>query len=546
MISNTEGLQLQDNGTLESQTSYTDSSIGEEADATSNTVSGDDIVEFATRATWKALFLQNFDPWKFRPRDWQEPSPVSADALYLSCINLGLLGTDPANIARPLAGEVDESYSLSVTQQGVATISANTSIGLSRSLTTFTQLFYAHSDQQNVYTPLAPVSIFDAPRFAHRGLNLDVSRSYYPVSDIKRQISACAYTKMNRFHLHATDSQAWPLEIPSLPSVSERGAYRPHLVYSKDDFAHLQRYAALQGVEMITEIDMPGHTSSIAYSFPELIAAFNMQPDWTVYANDPPSGTLKLNSPAVRTFIQTLFNGVLPRVQPFSSYFHTGGDEVNVNAYLLDETVKSNDSAVLTPLMQAFIDHAHGLIRAQGLAPIVWEEMLLKWKLNLASDVVVQAWRSSKSVADIVATGHKVIAGNYDFWVSFFFCSFSLLDMHFIKNTDYTLSISCTNINEIVPLLRHRPIHQLRAVRQRALLAFYRLLCALQELACDLLVRSASRRALRPAAPCHRRRSTHVVAASRSHERGPDGVAARRRRRRGAVERRQRRARSQP
>ncbi|EOA83554.1 glycoside hydrolase family 20 protein [Exserohilum turcica Et28A] len=299
---------MRDNGTLESQTSYTDSSIGEEADATSNTVSGDDIVEFATRATWKALFLQNFDPWKFRPRDWQEPSPVSADALYLSRINLGLLGTDPANIARPLAGEVDESYSLSVTQQGVATISANTSIGLSRSLTTFTQLFYAHSDQQNVYTPLAPVSIFDAPRFAHRGLNLDVSRSYYPVSDIKRQISACAYTKMNRFHLHATDSQAWPLEIPSLPSVSERGAYRPHLVYSKDDFAHLQRYAALQGVEMITEIDMPGHTSSIAYSFPELIAAFNMQPDWTVYANDPPSGTLKLNSPAVRTFIQTLFN----------------------------------------------------------------------------------------------------------------------------------------------------------------------------------------------------------------------------------------------
>ncbi|EOA83555.1 glycoside hydrolase family 20 protein [Exserohilum turcica Et28A] len=53
---------------------------------------------------------------------------------------------------------------------------------------------------------------------------------------------------------------------------------------------------------------------------------------------------------------------------------------------------------------------------SRGLAPIVWEEMLLKWKLNLASDVVVQAWRSSKSVADIVATGHKVIAGNYDFW----------------------------------------------------------------------------------------------------------------------------------
>lgn len=378
-------------------------------------VSGDDIIDFAVRSAWKTIFEQGFVPWKFHPRSWDEPAQGKG-AKNVDRVDIRLLKPDTPEVARALAGDVDESYTLELSERGVATIAANSSVGVARGLTTFTQLFFQHSDGERVYTPLAPVTIQDDPKFEHRGINLDVSRNFIPVSDIKSQIDAAAYTKMNRLHLHATDSQSWPLEIRSLPELARKGAYRPDLVYTAADFADLQRHAALQGVQLITEIDMPGHTSSIWYSAPELIAAFNKQPNWDTYAAEPPSGTLKLNSTAVNKFLDALFADLMPRVAPFSAYFHTGGDEVNLNAYTLDDTVKSSDPEVLQPLMQAFVSANHDRVRAAGLTPMVWEEMLLTWNLTLGDDVVVQSWQSDEAVLQIVESGHKALVGNYKYW----------------------------------------------------------------------------------------------------------------------------------
>ncbi|KAF2735365.1 hypothetical protein EJ04DRAFT_511770 [Polyplosphaeria fusca] len=382
-------------------------------DEESETPSGDDMVDYALKNTWNTIFKHNFVPWKFHPRGWEEPD--AGDATYISNIDLTLLKDDPDDVAKPLAGEVDESYTLSLTEDGVVSISANSSVGLVRGLSSFTQLFFEHS-QGGAYTTLAPVAIFDEPKFKHRGLNLDVSRNWFSVKDIKRTIDAAAYNKLNRFHLHITDSQSWPLEIPALPDLASKGAYRPDLTYSPAQFKEIQYHAAVQGVEMVTEIDMPGHTSSIWFAYPELIAAFNQQPDWDTWAAEPPSGTLKLNSSKVSDFLDTLFDDLLPRVYPYSAYFHTGGDEVNKNAYKLDDTVRSSDPAVLQPLMQKFIDRNHDQVRALGLTPIVWEEMLLDWNLTLGNDVIVQSWQSDQAVATIVEKGHKVLAGNYNYW----------------------------------------------------------------------------------------------------------------------------------
>ncbi|KAL9051369.1 MAG: hypothetical protein Q9206_004729, partial [Seirophora lacunosa] len=162
---------------------------------------------------------------------------------------------------------------------------------------------------------------------------------------------------------------------------------------------------------------MPGHTSVIALAYPDLITGYNIQPDWPTYDVEPPSGSLKLNSSAVYAFLDTLWKDLLPRVEPYSAYFHTGGDEVNANIYKFDETVRSNASAVLRPLLQEFVDFNHGYVRAAGMTPMVWEEMLLKWNLTLGQDVVVQAWLSDDSVAQIVSKGHKAIGGNYNYWV---------------------------------------------------------------------------------------------------------------------------------
>lgn len=397
---------------------YTESSFDEAESSHSGEegISGDEIIDYAIKSAWRTIFQHSLYPWKFHPRGWEEPSPHKHTA-SVSEIHVILLTNDSPNVAKPNADATDESYTLTLTIHGKATIAANSSIGLYRGLTTFTQLFYAHSSGTYIYTPLAPVHIHDAPAYPHRGINLDVARNWFPVADIKRQIDALAYNKMNRFHLHITDSQSWPLEIPSLPDLAQKGAYRPDLVYTPADFEDLQRHAALQGVDLITEIDMPGHTSSIWFAFPELVAAFNKQPDWDDWAAEPPSGTLKLNFSAVYEFLDKLYGDVLPRVRPWSRYFHTGGDEVNRNSYLLDDTVKSNDPAILQPLMQTFIDFNHDKVRAAGLTPIVWEEMLLEWNLTLGPDVIVQSWRSDEAVKKIVESGHQALVGNYQYWV---------------------------------------------------------------------------------------------------------------------------------
>ena len=291
------------------------------------------------------------------------------------------------------------------------------SIGILHALETLTQLFYQDSASGDVYTPYVPVTISDAPKFAHRGLNLDVARNYYNPSDIMRTIDALSWNKMNRLHLHLTDGQSWPVDIPALPELSEKGAYMTGLSYSPQVLADIQEYGADRGVEVYIEFDMPGHTSSIALSHPELITAFNVQPDWDTYAAEPPSGSLKLNSSAVYDFLDKLWADFLPRVYPYSAYFHTGGDEVKANAYLFDEGVRSNDSHVLQPLLQQFLNFNHAKVRAAGLTPVVWEEQLLQWNLTLGSDVVVQTWQSDEAVAQSVAKGYKTLAGNYNYWV---------------------------------------------------------------------------------------------------------------------------------
>ena len=374
------------------------------------------IFDAAIARTKARLFKQNIVPWKFHPRNSDFEPSASAQKSYISGIIMQQNKSDPTNAFKALDGELDESYNLAITQDGQVTITSITSVGILHALETLIQLFY-QSSSGGVYIPSVPVFIRDAPKFSHRGLNLDVSRAYYAPSDIMRTIDGLSQNKFNRLHLHMTDSQSWPLEIPALPELAKDGAYMKGLSYSPDVLARIQEYGSYRGVQVSVEIDMPGHTSSIGLAYPDLIAAFNVQPDWGTYSAEPPTGQLKLNSSAVYDFLGTLWSDLLPRVSPYTAYFHTGGDEVNVNVYLLDEGVKSNQSSVIQPLLQNFVDFNHEHVRAAGLTPVVWEEQLLQWNLTLGSDVLVQTWLSDDSLAQTVAKGHKALFGNYNYWV---------------------------------------------------------------------------------------------------------------------------------
>lgn len=373
------------------------------------------IVECAVTRTMSTILGEHYVPWKAYPRNElskYEPS-AAAQKTYISQLIITQASSNSS--IKPLAGEVDESYTLNVGSNGTAAITAKSYLGVLYALQSFSQLFFEHSTGKGVYTNLAPVAITDSPKFSWRGLNMDVSRNWYPKKDILRTIDALSWNKFNRIHIHMTDAQSWPMDIPAMPELSQAGAYQTGLSYTAADVAEIQEYAVMRGVQPVIEFDMPGHTSSIAYSHPDLITAFNAQP-WSTYCAEPPCGSLKLNSSDVPDFLEKLFDDVLPRTSPYSPYFHTGGDEVNVNAYLLDNTVKSNDTEILRPLMQKFVDRNHAQVRAAGLTPLAWEEMLLTWNLTLGSDVVVQTWLSDQSVSQVTALGHKALFGNYEIW----------------------------------------------------------------------------------------------------------------------------------
>ncbi|KAB8346070.1 hypothetical protein FH972_023122 [Carpinus fangiana] len=372
------------------------------------------IVQKAVSRAYETIFKQSYVPWRFNHR-FSDFEPKTTNKKFIQSIALVQNKTDAAGVLKPKEGQFDEGYTLVVGPAGKVTITSASSLGLARGLTTFTQLFFAHS-KGGAYTKLAPVRIDDSPKFAHRGLNMDVSRNFFPIDNILRTIDALAYNKMNRLHLHITDAQSWPLEIPALPELSAKGAYGPGMTYSPADVQRIYTYGALLGVAVVMEIDQPGHTSSIWHSHPELIAAWNEQPNWITYAAEPPSGTLKLNSPAVYKFLSTLYKDLLPRLSPLTSYFHTGGDEIKYAAYKLDDTVKSDDPAVLQPLLQKYIDTVHKHVRDAGLTPVVWEEIVLTYNLTVGKDVLIQAWQEPTSAVAITNMGHKALVGDYNFW----------------------------------------------------------------------------------------------------------------------------------
>ncbi|KAI9738813.1 MAG: N-acetyl-glucosamine-6-phosphate deacetylase [Cirrosporium novae-zelandiae] len=361
------------------------------------------------------LFEDDFVPWKFHPRNSDFEPTLSNSSVYIKTVTVSQ-ATSSSNSSSHFSTYGDESYELNISENGDASIAANTTLGVLRALETFKQLFYVLSSREGIYMPFAPVQIKDSPSFKHRGLNLDIARSPYSVDDILHVLDVMSTVKFNQLHIHATDSQSWPLQIPSLPNLANKGAYSRDLQITSDDLDNIQTYGMKRGIEVYIEIDMPGHTASVHHAYPDLITAYNELPDWPTYANEPPSGQLKLNSSAVFNFTDTLFSDLLPRISPYSTKYHTGGDEVNVNAYLLDPTVKSNSTSVLKPLLQSFFDHIHSSVRNAGLTPMVWEEMVLNWNLTFPSDVIVQSWISNASVLGAVEKGHPVIAGAYEYW----------------------------------------------------------------------------------------------------------------------------------
>ncbi|KAL9130330.1 MAG: hypothetical protein Q9217_001469 [Psora testacea] len=350
------------------------------------------------------LISHAFVPWKFHPKGANFEPYLDEQQTVVRLVRL--------EQSKECFRHDEEAYELSIDTDGEVLIRFNHVLGAIHAFTTFTQLFHRHS-YGGYYLTNAPITIRDSPTFAHRGLNLDISRSIITPEDAMRTLDAMAFNKFNRLHLHASDAQSWPLEIPALPELAKRGAYHSSQIWSVSSLREVQAFGSDRGIEVYIEIDMPGHTASIVESHPELIQSYNRKP-WEKYSAQPPSGQLKLENSNVTEFIHTLLDDLLPRVAPFSSLFHIGGDEITPEAY--DMT-----AVEVKPYLQNFVDHAISLVHPHGLRPVVWQEHLLDYNLTLPSDTIVQAWRGSapntpSSLAQVVGRGRKALFGAHDHW----------------------------------------------------------------------------------------------------------------------------------
>ncbi|KAF7767959.1 CAZyme family GH20 [Agaricus bisporus var. burnettii] len=311
-------------------------------------------------------------------------------------------------------GNQDESYSLQVSEDGNAVLTANTALGLFRGLTTFGQLWYELDGE--TYTLQAPISIEDSPKYPYRGLLVDTARNYFPVKDIKRTLDTMSWVKMNHFHWHVVDSQSFPLVVPGFEELSNNGAYSSDQVYTEKNVNDIVTYAAARGIDVMVEIDTPGHTSAIAKSFPEHIACAEASP-WAQFANEPPAGQLRLASPATVNFTSGLINAMTSMFP--STLFSTGGDEINANCYEMDNQTQSDLNAsgkTLDEALASFVGATHEVVRGAGKTPVVWEEIVLDHNVPVGNDTIVMVWISSDDVKAVADKGYRFIHAASDYF----------------------------------------------------------------------------------------------------------------------------------
>lgn len=293
----------------------------------------------------------------------------------------------------------DESYKLIVSNSNIS-LEANQQLGVLRGLETLLQLI--GTAEQSISVPL--VDITDYPRFQWRGLLLDSSRHFFSIATIKRQIDAMAAAKYNIFHWHLTDDQGWRFESKRYPKLHKLAA--DGQFYTRAQMREVVAYAQARGIQVLPEIDMPGHASAIAVAYPELMSApgpYAMEYRWGVH-----KPTLNPANEKVYEFVDALV-AEAKDIFPFE-YLHIGGDEVDpehwktnsdIQAFMQEKGIKN------TSALQAYFNQRTQTILTKHQRKMIgWDEILHK---DLPNNIVIQSWQGQDAVGQAAAAGFQVI-----------------------------------------------------------------------------------------------------------------------------------------
>ncbi len=320
--------------------------------------------------------------------------------------------------------EAEEGYHLHATTRSIE-ISASTHAGLFYGLQTLSQLLRrdpAGSSTESGWEVPA-VTIEDAPRFSYRGMHLDVGRHFFPVSFIKRYIDLMAMYKMNTFHWHLTEDQGWRIEIKKYPRLTEVGSRRAETIleknfdpyigdgipyggyYTQDEVREVVAYARSRYVNVIPEIELPGHSTAALAAYPELACTdgpFEVSTRWGVHED--------IYCPKEATF--AFLEDVLTEVMELfpSRYIHIGGDEAPKRRWeeseLAQEVIRREGLADEHELQSYFIRRIESFLLAHDRRLIGWDEIL---EGGLAPQATVMSWRGMAGGIEAARQGHDVI-----------------------------------------------------------------------------------------------------------------------------------------
>ena len=276
---------------------------------------------------------------------------------------------------------------------------------------------------------LPALEIDDAPRFAYRGMMLDVARTWIGVDGVKRYIDLLSYHGINKLHLHLSDDEGWRIEIRSHPELTEIGGFRGgdspvRPVYGKwdekyggfytqDEMRGLIRYAAVRNIEIIPEIDLPGHSRNIASVHPEIRC--NYPPD-TLSTNGYDYRSAWCVAREENYALLGDILGELCELFP-SEYIHVGGDEVDMTQWKrcpdCQALMRQRGMADPHQLEDLFMQRMAAILGANGKRPAVWNEAVATG--DLAHDSRVYGWQSVKACLDATAKGYEtvVMPGEY-------------------------------------------------------------------------------------------------------------------------------------
>ena len=328
----------------------------------------------------------------------------------------------------------DEGYSLVITTSSI-TGKANTYAGIFNAFQTLRQVIPSNAlklKEQQIKLPC--LTILDKPRFEWRGLLLDHSRHFQPKEFILKQLDEISAYKVNKFHWHLTDDQGWRVEIKRYPNLIAKGAWRadrrgihwwsrefakpdePKPIggfYSQDDIKEIVEYARVRNIEIIPEIDLPGHSKALKAAYPYLSCRQDLLFEVSTGGRSP-NNTICAGRESTYEFI----DGVIDEIAQLfpSKYIHVGGDECNKNDWTVcsecNKRLKENHLENFEELQSYFITRINHQVTQRGKTMIGWDEIMSG---KGTPGAIIMAWRRNRYSPEVDAprAGYKTIQASY-------------------------------------------------------------------------------------------------------------------------------------